>query len=262
MSATGFPTTTLARPRTLVPGRSIARAWLLFGVVAAVSVTTAPAYAEGLPAHAQGLSVAEPPEVSAELLSAASDEASARSGHSRHRIFFVFTKNHADPTNSRLALWRVRTRSDQPPRLQEVRSWRAGSGVGREPGGANACATNRGWLPNGWYDAHPDEAAFDTDFEGNLIFGITWRLQDKACPGGTVRTQLYIHSEMTSDRKQRCDPDDYRENQCWDGNEDYVSAGCIKLSYRDIKKAAKLARRSGGPKAGQQQYRRLLFVMG
>lgn len=186
------------------------------------------------------------------------------SDRSGHRIFFVFKKNHQDPTDSRLTLWRVTTRKNEAPRYQEIRSWRAGSGMGRAPSGTDACAKNKGWLPNGWYDAHHDGPAFDTDYVGTLIFGIVWRLEDKACgPGntGVVRNDLFIHSEMTSERKQRCDrPDDYQENQCWDDDSDYLSAGCIKLKYKDIKKAAKLAKSKGGPRTGQKEYAHLLFV--
>jgi hypothetical protein len=68
---------------------------------------------------------------------------------------------------------------------------------------------------------------------------------------------------MTSERKQRCDRlDDYQENQCWDDDSDYLSAGCIKLKYKVIKKAAKLAKSKGGPRAGQKEYANLLFVTG
>jgi hypothetical protein len=104
-------------------------------------------------------------------------------------------------------------------------SYRAGSGDTTDP-----CQVNHGWLPNGWYDV----TFHQNTYSGSLIFGRVWRLSDKACSGGTLRTELFIHSEQTSSNGQVCtsNADDL---QCWDktpgtaGTNDYYSNGCIKV---------------------------------
>lgn len=114
-------------------------------------------------------------------------------------------------------------------------SWRAGSGL--PPSGTDACEINVGWLPNGWYDS---PSGMTDHYEGSLIHGRVWRLQDKACSGGTVRTELFIHTEETVPNNQDCGPllpnDDLPE--CWDmravsggtvASWDYRSEGCIKV---------------------------------
>lgn len=137
------------------------------------------------------------------------------------------------------------------------------SGIGGTGVGQNPCAIGQGWLPNGWYDAHRDGPAYDNNFNGGLIFGTVWRLQDTAQGCGTItRTELFIHSEMTPQRKQACQPANYRENQCWDGPADYKSNGCIKPKPKDIKHAARLAKAWNGPRPDQKHYRHLLLVTG
>lgn len=197
-------------------------------------------------------------DVSADVARADVVEAAALASRGpQTRIRFHFKKNRHDPTNSRLTLERVTFRGDYPPVYTKLGEWRAGSGSGSQ----DDCATGQGWLPNGRYDAHPDGPAFDNNFNGGLIFGTVWRLQNKTCHGKAKvkRTELFIHSEMTPDRKQACGA---QENQCWDGKQDYLSAGCVKLSYADIKEAARLAQAWGGPKPNQQHYRDLLVVTG
>ncbi len=75
------------------------------------------------------------------------------------------------------------------------------------------------------------------DRNGAEIKGRVWALQDKACSGGIVRTELFIHTEETNTNTQECtsatdDP------WCWDstaapggstGSNDYYSQGCIKV---------------------------------
>src|SRR5919197_866227 len=46
---------------------------------------------------------------------------------------------------------------------------------------------------------------------------------------GTPRQELFIHSEETASNGQYC-PTIYDDPFCWDGDFDYKSAGCIKLS--------------------------------
>ena len=68
-------------------------------------------------------------------------------------------------------------------------SWRAGSGL---PGGraTNSCVKGHGWLPNGRYSLRQYD-----DYAGNLIHGRAFRLSDKRCANGTLREQLFIHTE-------------------------------------------------------------------
>ncbi|GAA4466551.1 hypothetical protein [Phytohabitans houttuyneae] len=218
-------------------------------------------------AAAAGQGTIQAQDLPTELVAAAAaDTAVLRPG--QHRIYFHFRKNHKDPTKSSLTLYRVTARGEGlPPTYTKLGAWRAGSGIGGTGIGQNACALGQGWLPNGWYNAHRDGPAHDTNFNtnvnGGLIFGIVWRLQDTArgCDG-IKRTELFIHSEMTPGRKQACRPANYRENQCWDGPADYASNGCIKLKPADIKQAARLARAWGGPRPDQKHYPRLLLVTG
>lgn len=98
-------------------------------------------------------------------------------------------------------------------------SWRAGSGNGSR----DECARSAGWLPLGWYDQW---GHWDT-YNGDAIKGRTWRVSDKACYNGTVRTGLFIHTEQTQSNGQNCGI----ESQCWEKVGDYYSLGCIKISY-------------------------------
>jgi hypothetical protein len=100
-------------------------------------------------------------------------------------------------------------------------SWRAGSGAGS----TDECASGVGWLPAGYYNlvAHYDH------YDGTKIKGRVWHLNDKPCWNGTLRGELFIHSEETADNGQYC-PTIYDDPFCWEGDFDYKSAGCIKLS--------------------------------
>jgi hypothetical protein len=230
--------------------------------VAAAFLVSGPAEAGSRPAPAIA---AAGNDVSADVARAdVAEAASLAPNRPVTRIRFLFKKNHHDPTDSRLTLQRVTLRGDWPPVYATLGEWRAGSGLGQGPRAQDECATAQGWLPNGRYDAHPNGPAFDNNFNGGLIFGIVWHLQDKVCHGKqkVTRTDLFIHSEMTPDRKQACGSGNYRENQCWDGKHDYVSEGCIKLSYQDIREVAQRAQASGGPKPDQKHYRDLLVVTG
>ncbi len=96
---------------------------------------------------------------------------------------------------------------------------RAGSGNGN----LDECVSSAGPLPDGTYSGtstwHQDA------FSGSAIYGRVYRLQNKACYNGTVRTALFIHTEETPSRTQGS-----TEPQRWDGNNDYYSLGCIKVS--------------------------------
>jgi hypothetical protein len=171
----------------------------------------------------------------------AGDNAAVSQAAPRYRAYFVFYKNRRNPTNSRLTLYRTRLTDG---RTYRVGRWRAGSGDATKDAGRNPCAVDHGWLPNGWYNG----VAHYRNFDGGLIFGTVWQLNDKQCSDGTPRTALFIHSEMTPAGGQACSRSNYREDQCWDGISDYKSEGCIKLKPADVKEAASLARRLGGPK--------------
>lgn len=104
-----------------------------------------------------------------------------------------------------------------------TQAWRAGSGSSTDE-----CWVSHGWLPAGMYDVL---GHFD-GYNGSLIKGRVWQLQDKRCNGGTgtLRTQLFIHSEETADTGQYC-PTAGDDPFCWEGDFDYYSAGCIKLAH-------------------------------
>ncbi|MGV9249988.1 L,D-transpeptidase [Streptomyces sp. NPDC003697] len=143
-------------------------------------------------------------------------------------VALVFVKNAKDPSNSTLQVWNGRTR---------VASYRAGSGLGTAanngtPAGRryrNECVKDVGWLPNGTYRP----SSFETSRNGT-IKGYAIGLPAKNCYSRkTQRNALFIHSEMTRDRKQgpRNGPD---SPQRWDGVSDYKSNGCIKLHPHHI----------------------------
>jgi hypothetical protein len=149
----------------------------------------------------------------------------------------TFDKNQSSPSNSRLH-WQVYRVYESGRTVKIVdSSWRAGSGLGNRDG-KNECKSNRGWLPNGEYDV-----TLYWRYSGNFIKGVAFRLNDKRCnpqlvrkedrPNRAVlRTDLFIHSEMTSTGHQGT-----AESQRWTNSNpnDYLSAGCIKLNPPDIK---------------------------
>jgi hypothetical protein len=147
----------------------------------------------------------------------------------RRRAIITFDKNHDNPSNSTLT-WKVVHQGDNGVwRVVEELSWRAGSGkLGRA--GRNECAKGRGWLPNGRY-----RLRFHRDYQGNLIKGRAFRLDDKRCRNGTWRVQLFIHTEQGAGNTQ-C-PNLAGDQVCrWEFPQinDYKSAGCIKLAPEDL----------------------------
>jgi hypothetical protein len=150
----------------------------------------------------------------------------------RNCAYFEFDKaGAASPqgnVNSDLK-WRY---VDQFGRCVNVRNYRAGSGDTQDP-----CQVNHGWLPNGWYDLGNEGHIHNRN--GALIDGRVWDLQDKACNGGTMRTELFIHTEEEADNTQTCSPASADSPRCWDdtrafsgadvGTNDYFSEGCIKV---------------------------------
>ncbi|MFD8822773.1 L,D-transpeptidase [Streptomyces sp. NPDC059605] len=153
-----------------------------------------------------------------------------RSSAAASRVALVFVKNAKDPSNSTLQVWNGRTL---------IAKYRAGSGLGTaanyqtKEGNRyrNECASNAGWLPNGTYKPSSFEIGRNSTIKGYAI-----GLPNKKCRSGKVsRTALFIHSEMTRDRKQgpRNGTD---SSQRWEGVQDYKSNGCIKLHPTHIAK--------------------------
>lgn len=141
------------------------------------------------------------------------------------RGVITFDKNWKSPSDSRL-IWQLHKRQgDGKWKVVETRSWRSGSGrLGKA--GRNSCVNNTGWLPNGTYSMRQYN-----DYHGNLIKGRAFRLDDKNCPSGNRRFNLFIHTEQGSRNKQCANR---RGDQVcrWEFPRfnDYKSAGCIKLA--------------------------------
>ncbi|MDT0452322.1 L,D-transpeptidase [Streptomyces hesseae] len=139
-----------------------------------------------------------------------------------------FVKNRANHRNSRLYVMR-----DGSP----VKSYRAGSGWGEKA--TEECVVDQGWLPSGSYRIGGYERHHDSKIKGYAI-----SLSDTVCEDKkTARKGLFIHSEMTRDGGRGRD-----ESQRWDGEKDYNSNGCIKLSPDDIKGMYKWFEKNGWPK--------------
>jgi hypothetical protein len=148
------------------------------------------------------------------------------------RAGITFAKNQRNPAESRL-VWKLYHRTGRAWKVVETRRWRAGSGMlGRA--GRNACANNRGWLPNGTYRLR----AYD-DYPGHKIKGRAFRLDDKRCSSGNRRYDLFIHTEQGAGNKQCANK---RGDQLcrWEfpGFNEYKSAGCIKLAPADLRQLA------------------------
>jgi hypothetical protein len=150
-------------------------------------------------------------------------DTSARPGFVRGQI--TFTKNPAHPWHSTVS-WDVwRQLGDGAWQSVAHDSWRAGSGFGG-PGTENTCAKGEGWLPNGRYSV----LQYD-DYHGTLIHGRAFRLSDKRCPNGTLREDLFLHTEAGVGNTQCADgPGDQICRWEFPGVNDYTSHGCIKLS--------------------------------
>jgi hypothetical protein len=145
------------------------------------------------------------------------------------RAQITFDKRPAHPWNSRITWKAKRQQVDGTWKVVASQSWRAGSGL---PGGSatNSCVKNHGWLPNGRYTLRQYD-----DYAGNLIHGRAFRLSDKRCPNGTLRQELFIHTEAAAGNRQCADG---RGDQIcrWEFPKvnDYTSHGCIKMSPHDI----------------------------
>jgi hypothetical protein len=176
---------------------------VVYGVVGAVSVPVVAAYG----AHEGGMT---PDRV-------------VHSGRLRAQI--IFDKRPAHPWNSRVTWVAKRQRADGTWQVLASDSWRAGSGF-PGPGTTNSCAKGHGWLPNGRYALRQYD-----DWHGNLIHGRVFRLADKRCADGTLREQLFIHTEAGPGNTQCADrPGDQICRWEFPRINDYTSHGCIKMS--------------------------------
>jgi hypothetical protein len=147
---------------------------------------------------------------------------------SRLTATITFDKNWRDPQDSRLS-WRVWRHDGRDRRLVASRSWRAGAGF--TPRSTDACKRNDGWLPNGRY-----RPRLIADYWGSLIKGSAIQLGRQACADGTVRQNLFIHTEQGA-RNSQC-ADRKGDQPCrWEYPKinDYRSHGCIKLSPPDMR---------------------------
>jgi hypothetical protein len=145
------------------------------------------------------------------------------------RAQITFVKKPAHPWNSRISWEAKRQQVDGTWKIVASQSWRAGSGL---PGGSatNPCVKGHGWLPNGRYSLRQYD-----DYAGNLIHGRAFRLSDKRCPNGTLREELFIHTEAGAGNTQCADgPGDQICRWEFPKVNDYTSHGCIKMSPRDI----------------------------
>lgn len=133
--------------------------------------------------------------------------------------WFDYVKNARSQSNSTL-YWTWG--GDQTPNFGSLNLARAGSGWTK-----NDCEKGKGWLPNGLYD----QEFTKHDYNGGEVFGRVWKISSKKCAKGTVyRSDLFIHTEETPQQGQSCIPNK-DSNKCWEGNDDYTSAGCIKVAW-------------------------------
>jgi hypothetical protein len=152
---------------------------------------------------------------------------SAHPGRLKAQITFV--KKAAHPWRSRIIWDARRQRADGSWKVLAHDSWRAGSGL---PGGSatRPCVKGHGWLPDGRYTLRQYD-----DYAGNLIHGRAFRLSDKRCSNGTLREQLFIHTESAVGNRQCADgPGDQICRWEFPEINDYTSHGCIKMSPADI----------------------------
>src|SRR6478736_6395548 len=114
-------------------------------------------------------------------------------GSSRYAVI-TFHKNYGNTFRSALT-WQVFRVSDGKRTTLVSQQWRAGSGYFRDS--TNACRKNRGWLPDGTY-----RPRLFRDYHGNLIKGRAILLGQKRCADGTMRTDLFIHTEQGAGSRQ------------------------------------------------------------
>jgi hypothetical protein len=172
------------------------------------------------------------------------------------RGVLTFVKNAAHPDRSELR-WQLVRSAGGAEQVVDQKSWRAGAGMlGRR--GRDACARDRGWLPDGSYRVRAH-----LDYPGRLIKGRAFRLDDKRCANGRVRRQLFLHTEQGAHNTQ-CR--DRRGDQAcrWEYPRinDYRSHGCIKLAPADLADLMAHYRRAFAPGVRYPLSRVVLRVVG
>lgn len=177
---------------------------------------------------------------------ATSQQAVVKAKPKSYRGSIVFEKNYRQQFNSRIT-WRLWERQGNRERVVEQRSWRAGSGLPRK-GGKDPCARSVGWAPSGNY-----QITLHHDYPGNLIKGRTFQMTNKACKNGTVRQNLFLHTEQGAGSSQ-C-PDRPGDQACrWEFPKvnDYKSLGCLKMAPGDLHELVRLFERrfDGGIRYG------------
>lgn len=136
-----------------------------------------------------------------------------------YNLSFCLTTNTNNMTFGTLGRW-----SGYDPR------WRAGSGDGSS---TDRCRPNHGPIPHNTYTfighTHNDNSG--------KIMGRTWQVPNTDCdrfdPSSQDRTDLFIHTEETGSQGQSC-PTSGDDAFCWEGDFDYISQGCIKVSYKNV----------------------------
>ena len=152
----------------------------------------------------------------------------ASAAETRRYAVITFHKNYRDAHRSTLT-WQVFEVTDGRRTTVVRKEWRAGAGYFRDS--TDACAKNRGWLPSGGY-----RPTLFRDYSGNLIRGRAIYLGQKRCGNGTMRTDLFIHTEQAAGSRQCADR--AGDQVCrWEYAKinDYRSYGCIKLAPGDLR---------------------------
>jgi hypothetical protein len=148
---------------------------------------------------------------------------------SSHRFAVItFNKNYKNVFRSTLS-WNVYKVTDGHRTRLEHKMWRAGSGYYKHS--TNSCIHNNGWLPDGRY-----KPRLYANYDGSKIKGRAIYLGEHRCHNGTMRTDLFIHTEQGAGSHQ-C-PNRKGDQLCrWEypAINDYRSYGCIKLSPGDLK---------------------------
>jgi hypothetical protein len=155
--------------------------------------------------------------------------ASAGQSAATHRFAVItFNKNYRNVWRSNLT-WNVYKVKDGHRTRVEHKEWRAGSGFRKHS--TNSCRRNDGWLPNGRY-----RPRLYANYDGSKIKGRAIYLGNHPCRNGTLRTDLFIHTEQGAGSRQcRNRKGDQLCRWEYPAINDYKSYGCIKLSPGDLK---------------------------
>lgn len=173
------------------------------------------------------LALAAPAQAASAQAAPAQADSQRKAG--QKRVSIVFDKNYRNQFKSRI-IWKVERKRSGRWRIVDRATWRAGSGLA-DKWGKKSCVRNHGWLPNGVYGF-----VHYKNYDGTYINGRAFRLEDKRCRNGTIRQQLFIHTEQTV-RNTQCA--NIRGDQfCrWEYPKinDYRSNGCIKMNPRHLR---------------------------